>query len=132
MRRKKLERDLVAEFTRTLRAQGALVYPLIQDERTPPGWPDRLVWHEKWCGLVEVKGPATRAEPHQVELLRRLDEKRRWSAVQLRAPLSESLGREGLWTATRYSCEGPSGDEDFWEGPLGLFLAAMRGPDWHF
>lgn len=42
-------------FCRALEAQGALTYPLVAGNMTPPGWPDRYVAHPLWSGFLEFK-----------------------------------------------------------------------------
>lgn len=63
-----------ADFCRSLRAQGALVYPNVASKLTPKGWPDRSIvcpWGLQI--LVELKDETTRVRPEQKEQLAKLE-----------------------------------------------------------
>lgn len=66
------ENKFSAEFVKILRSQGALVYPCVAGTHSPPGWPDMIVVHHKWRGLVERKAATTKVEPIQAMVLREL------------------------------------------------------------
>lgn len=42
-------------FKEVLVRQGCMVYPLLAGRDAPPHWPDNLLVHKKWRGLVEFK-----------------------------------------------------------------------------
>ncbi len=60
------------KLCRSLEAQGALTYPLIQDEYTPAGWPDRYICHRRWRGFIEAKALKGKLSKAQVQVLNAL------------------------------------------------------------
>lgn len=51
---------------------GAMVFPIVASRMQPPGWPDRLVVHREWVGLIEFKGVDTIVRPVQIAVIREL------------------------------------------------------------
>ena len=63
------------KLCRSLEAQGALTYPLIADEMTPVGWPDRFVAHEICSCFIECKAYNGRLREDQKRVLALLHER---------------------------------------------------------
>lgn len=66
------EGELTARICKELRECGAEVYPLIAGRETPDGWPDRLVVHKAFWGLLEFKGINTPISDAQRQVIRKL------------------------------------------------------------
>jgi hypothetical protein len=81
-----LESDFTRKICSDLKALGALVYPLIGQTRGVRGWPDRYVHHWRWCGFLEFKGPKTIVDPLQLETIRKLNQRREFTAFIVREP----------------------------------------------
>jgi len=78
------ESKFTADLTRLLRSQGAVVAPYIASTHGVAGWPDRCVWSTLWCGHMELKTGDRQCTPKQLHILRELDRRRAWSAVEVR------------------------------------------------
>lgn len=70
------ENEFGRQFSAALRRRGAEVYPLIAGVGTPDGWPDILVVHRQWTGLVERKATNTQIKPIQVVRMRDINLRR--------------------------------------------------------
>ena len=75
-------RDVCEQMTRC----NAMILPNVAGRMVAPGWPDRLVWHRYWSGLLEFKGKRTRVEPHQKIKLRELRERQPGCVFVVRYP----------------------------------------------
>jgi hypothetical protein len=62
-----------ARLSRALRSKGAHVIPYVAGTHGVIGFPDKLVIHPRWQGLVEVKGPQTKTQEKQRHKMRQLD-----------------------------------------------------------
>lgn len=78
------ESAFTAVFAKVLREQGAIVYPNVAGMGIPIGFPDRSVWHRKWMGAVELKGPTTPITTKQLVTLQKLHAIRPYQAVIFR------------------------------------------------
>jgi hypothetical protein len=58
-----------ADVVKTLRSQGAMVYPMVAGLNVPSGWPDTLVVHRDWAGLIEFKGKKTSIKRIQLKII---------------------------------------------------------------
>lgn len=68
-----MECDETREFCKLLRDKyNAMVYPLIANEKAPPGWPDRYLHHAYWHGHLEFKSEHGRASKQQEIIVRDL------------------------------------------------------------
>lgn len=72
-----------SRVTAALRRRGALVYPIVAGLHAPAGWPDRVVWHPRWKGFVEVKVDAVVA-PAQRHVMSELNRRGAGSAFVVR------------------------------------------------
>lgn len=83
-----LESKFRSNLTKTLKAQGALVYPLVQpaDQKyaPPSGWPDLMVIHRRWHGLIECKGEHTKVQPLQEFIHKEIHKRRPGEVVVVR------------------------------------------------
>ena len=68
------ENKHASRFSKRLRAQGALVVPYVAGSHGLIGFPDKLVIHKLWTGVVEIKGPRTKVEEAQKQRMRQIDE----------------------------------------------------------
>jgi hypothetical protein len=77
----RLESKFRTPLAALLRSQGAMVFSLLppipgeHDMRqysAQPGWPDLLVVHRMWTGLIETKGHETRVSEEQRQILPRI------------------------------------------------------------
>lgn len=123
------ESEFGQEFRRIMRQGGAMIYPLIGSQHAPRGWPDVLVWHRLWDGLVELKGPETRVEAQQLSTLQRLHAIKPWSAVIYRQTMGTLKTGSIFWCDPRLSLHelelnGPT--LAMAEVPVAEFLARMR------
>jgi len=107
------ENKFTAELTRVLRSQGAMVQVMQASVYTEPGWPDRLVVHPLWSGLIECKDADTAVEELQEHRLSQLH--RRW-------PRHAVLVRRVPWEAEDSPMRGTSAcsvsyvdDRDQWQ-----------------
>lgn len=80
------ECKLTAEFTRGLRECNAMIYVAAANRFAPPGWPDRLIVHSLWAGLIEFKDTDTVVQPHQRIILRDINLRRPYFAFVVRFP----------------------------------------------
>lgn len=81
---RKPETIFTARVTKEMRACNALVYPIIACEQTPPGYPDRVVWHTYWQGWLEFKAEHTCLGIHQAHVIRELNRRKAGSAYVVR------------------------------------------------
>lgn len=70
------ENHFAANFSREMRAVGGMVYPLVASQYAPSGWPDKLLVHRRWTGLLELKSDATVVRPAQRVVHRELRKRR--------------------------------------------------------
>ncbi len=78
------ESSFTADLTRLLRKQGAIVAPYVASSYGVAGWPDRCIWSVLWCGHMELKTGERQCTPKQLHMLKELDRRRAWSAVEVR------------------------------------------------
>jgi hypothetical protein len=80
-----------------------MTYPLIADEWSPIGWPDRFVAHERWTGFFEAKGFRGTVTSEQVQVLTLLHKRGvnvfllRFSEDWFRVRLTTYDGRSSRW-----------------------------------
>jgi len=65
-----MECERTREFCKGLQKCNAMVYPIVGNKYAPAGWPDRLILHSLWGGLIEFKDVDTVVQPHQRIILR--------------------------------------------------------------
>lgn len=78
------ENKFARELSRFLKDRGALVASYVASEYGVAGFPDKIVWSVHWCGLMELKTGDNELSPKQLYVLRELDARQAWSAVQVR------------------------------------------------
>lgn len=69
-----------------MRRHNALVFPIVGSRMQPPGWPDRIVSHTLWSGLIEFKGRKTKVSKAQKIVLRELRKRNKSFAYVVRQP----------------------------------------------
>ena len=79
------EHDFTKWLKQELVEDGAVMVPMVAGHMTS-GWPDRLVYHRLWHGLLEIKARAGRLRADQRANLRRLRERRPGHAFVVREP----------------------------------------------
>lgn len=67
------ENRFSARVSTALRNHGAMVYPIIAGQYSPAGWPDKLVVHPWWMGLIEIKSTTTPIGPLQIHIMQQLN-----------------------------------------------------------
>lgn len=84
-----LESDFTSWTSKQIVQCGGIVIPLIGGSMTK-GWPDRLVFHREWHGLIEFKAPRGKLREDQRINLERLNLVSPGHAVVARA------GKDGI------------------------------------
>lgn len=97
---KKRERDHTAWLTRQLRDAGAEVV-VVQACAEVSGYPDRIVWHPRWHGWIEMKGVSTKLATRQRAVLQRLEERCPGRAVIVRSLVEDELFGVEAWDGSR-------------------------------
>lgn len=108
MRKRSEECKLTAPFCKSLLQCNAMVYPLVGSMFAPAGWPDRLIIHPYWTGLIEFKDTDTVIEPHQWERIRQINKVHPYFAFVVRFPLQ----------GQHHYIEYPTGDVDYLYWPF--------------
>lgn len=91
------ESTFAAEFSRALRECAAMVYPIVASAYAPRGWPDKLVVHRRWWGLVELKSDQTRVRPEQLVVHQQLWARRPGGNFVVRRSGSDQVCTVELW-----------------------------------
>ena len=60
------------KLCRALEFQGAITFPAVAGEYSPPGWPDRWMAHGDWSAWIEFKAYNGRVKPEQVTQMNRI------------------------------------------------------------
>lgn len=79
-------------FTRILVEDGAIIVPIV-GSNMQSGWPDRLVVHRDWQGLVELKARTGKLGPRQRDNIESLCKRKRGFAVVVRELADAHTGR---------------------------------------
>ena len=87
------ESESTARLMREIEDDGGVTIPLVGSYMSS-GWPDRLVYHRLWHGLIELKAPRGKLSDQQRASLRKLRERRSAHAVVVRFPerVEDELG----------------------------------------
>lgn len=83
MGKKTPEGRITAILTKMLEHDGAIVIPTVAGQ-LQSGWPDRVVYHRRWHGLMEIKANSNRLTPRQAHNLTKLRRRRPTGAYVIR------------------------------------------------
>jgi hypothetical protein len=79
------------DVSEVLRAQGAVVLQNVAGIHATIGRADRTVYHRRWCGELELKGPETPVTAKQLHLLAEVELRQPGRAVMARVIALETL-----------------------------------------
>lgn len=77
------EAQLTKEFKSAVEKIGGKLI-VVSGNRGVKGQPDRMLYHRRWCGMVEIKVKKNKLSPHQKMTIERLQAIREWGCVVLR------------------------------------------------
>lgn len=93
------ETKLTSRLVRGGRTARAMILNVHGHKMQTPGWPDLYIAHKLWTGFLEMKGPRTKIEPHQQQIIGGLKE-RNVSVYVVRF-----IGQEDSWWRFRIQDE---------------------------